>query len=255
MTRLLARWLPTATLFCWGILLVYFFASGRLSAFLHPSFRLYVPVAGGLLMALGAASMFGSREEKGHCHDGCCGSPVAQMSLGRFLTFLVLLIPVTVAALSSHDSFGSNAIQNRGVVTNAANLVRPPEAPADRSGSSPGTISVQVTELLYAAQDPTLRPDLEGKSIEVLGQLMPEKANNASGRRFKIVRMFMTCCAADARPIAVTAEAQTALGIPEMSWVKVVGRITFPVEGGRPMAVVEAESVTTSEPPSESMLF
>jgi uncharacterized repeat protein (TIGR03943 family) len=223
-----------------------------------------VPIAGGFLLALGLVSLIAEQKE-GHCHDGCCGSPVAQMSVGRFLTFLVLLLPASVTALSSNDSFGSNAIHNRGVVTNAANLVRQtkdpakpavPSPPSPQSAQSPkGPIEVQVTELLYAAQDITLRPDLEGKSIQVLGQLMPETANNANGRRFKIVRMFMVCCAADARPIAVTAEIDHMPEIPEMSWVKVTGKITFPLEGGTPFAVLKAESISPADPPSESMLF
>jgi uncharacterized repeat protein (TIGR03943 family) len=272
MTRL-ARWLPTTTLFCWGILLLYFFASGRLSAYLHPAFRIYVPVAGVVLLVLGVGSFLGSKVESDHhCHDGCCGSPVAHLTLGRLLTFLVLLAPATVAALSSNDSFGLNAIRNRGVVTSADNLVRhspvkssaqapapaPGVNPGANAGSKPGVnspIEVQVTELLYAAQDPTLRPNLEGKSIEVLGQLMPETSNNANGNRFKIVRMFMVCCAADARPVAVIAETEAPPGIGEMSWVKAVGKITFPLEGGRPVPVLKAESVVVSDPPSETMLF
>ena len=258
MTRTLARWLPTATLLCWGILLLYFYFSGRLPAFLHPTFRPCVPIAGGFLLVLGMIS-FASEQTGGHSHDDCCGSPVGQMTFGRFLTFLVLLVPATVAALSSNDSFGSNAIRNRGVVTSAANLVRqakdPAKSPAPVTPPSKGATEVQVTDLLYAAQDPSLRPNLEDKSIEVLGQLMPETANNASGRRFKIVRMFMVCCAADARPVAVTAEIDNLPVIPEMTWVKVVGKITFPVESGRPLAVLKAESITPTDPPSESMLF
>ena len=266
MTRILARWLPTATLLCWGILLLYFYFSGRLPAFLHPTFRPCIPVAGGALLFLGFVSLAG--KEEGHCHDGCCGSPVAQLTVGRFFTFFMLLVPAAVATLSSQDSFGSNAIRNRGVVTNASNLVRQTPSPAkpqanvsspapvSKPSSGPiGPIEVQVTELLYAAQDPSLRPALEGKSIEVIGQLMPDTATNTNGRRFKIVRMFMVCCAADARPIAVTAEGEKLPDLPEMSWVKVVGQITFPLVGGNPLAVLKAEQVVPTDPPSETMLF
>ena len=263
MTRFLARWLPTATLLCWGELLIYFYFSGRLAAFLHPSFRLCVPIAGGTLLFLGGLSFITGKSQE-HCHDGCCGgSPVGQITIGRFLTFLVLLVPASVAAFSSHDSFGSTAIKNRGVVTNASNLVRqtqdpgkpkqPAPAPAAKTSAAP--LEVQVTELLYAAQDTSLRPALEGKTIQVIGQIMPESSNNANGRRFKVVRMFMVCCAADARPIAVIAEADKVPEIPEMSWIKVTGQISFPYEGGQPLAVLKANQVTPTEPPSETMLF
>ena len=53
-----------------------------------------------------------------------------------------------------------------------------------------------MVDLLYAAQDPSLRTDFENKKIEMIGQLMPDNVSNASGKRFKLVRMFMVCCAA-----------------------------------------------------------
>lgn len=258
MKRLLARWLPIASLFCWGILLLYFYFSGRLSSFLHPTFRPYVPIAGGILVLLGIVALCTGNDEEGHFYDACCGHGRSErMPFSRVLTFLVLLVPATVAALSSKDTFDSNAIRNRGVVTNAANLVRQNNQPAKAPVTPPKstTIEVQVTELLYAAQDSTLRPALEGKSIEVIGQLMPETANNANGHRVKIVRMFMVCCAADARPIAVTVECNQAPNIPEMSWVKAVGQITFPIEGGQPLAVLKAEKIAPTDPPSEVMLY
>jgi hypothetical protein len=42
-----------------------------------------------------------------------------------------------------------------------------------------------VLDLLYAAQDNQLRADFEGKKVQLIGQLMPDKTSNASGRRFK----------------------------------------------------------------------
>ena len=75
----------------------------------------------------------------------------------------------------------------------------------------------EVLDLLYAAQDINLRKDFEGKTVQLIGQLMPDTADNAKGSRFKAVRMFMTCCAADARPVAALVESNQAPNIPEMS--------------------------------------
>ena len=84
---------------------------------------------------------------------------------------------------------------------------------------------------------------------------MPDTANNAGGKRFKAVRMFMTCCAADARPVATLVECETLPNLPEMTWVKVTGTATFPIENGRRIAVLKAERVEKSSPPDETMLF
>jgi hypothetical protein len=40
-----------------------------------------------------------------------------------------------------------------------------------------------------------------------------------------------------------------------MTWVKVRGKATFPVEGGRRTPLVIAESVTETEPPRESFVY
>ena len=118
-----------------------------------------------------------------------------------------------------------------------------------------GTIVAEVLDLLYAAQDNLLRKDFEDKRVELVGQFMPDSSNNASGKRFKAVRMFMTCCAADARPVATLAEADKLPAFPEMTWVRITGTATFPVEKGRRISVLKAEKIEKTEPPSEAMIY
>jgi len=121
--------------------------------------------------------------------------------------------------------------------------------------SKDGNIQVQVIDLLYAAQDTSMRADFEGKTVETIGQLMPDDANNASGNRFKLMRMFMYCCAADAKPIATLVEAPEKPVASEMAWVKVVGKVTFVIEGGRTIPILKATTVKQTDPPEETMLY
>ena len=134
------------------------------------------------------------------------------------------------------------------------------EAPSSKQTQRPlpASIVAEVLDLLYAAQDNTLRKDFEGKRVELVGQLMPDKSKAATesvGKRFKAVRMFMTCCAADARPVATLVEADSLPDLPEMSWIKVVGTSTFPLENGRRISILRAEQVSKTEPPAESMIY
>ncbi len=117
-----------------------------------------------------------------------------------------------------------------------------------------GFIVAEVLDLLYAAQDNVLRKDFEDKTVQLIVQYMPDAAATAGTPRFKGVRMFMTCCAADARPIATLIEGDKLPEVPEMTWVKIVGKATFPIERGRRISVVKAEKVEKTEPPPESML-
>ena len=110
--------------------------------------------------------------------------------------------------------------------------------------------------MLYAVQDSQLRKDFEGRTVELTAQMMPHKtAPGGAENRFKAVRMFMTCCAADARPVATFVEANPLPDLPEMTWVKIVGTATFPVENGKRTAVIQATSVRQTKPPEEAMLF
>ncbi|MEO6785227.1 MAG: DUF1980 domain-containing protein [Chthoniobacteraceae bacterium] len=150
---------------------------------------------------------------------------------------------------------------------------QPPAAstPAQSAGSQPpaqdskvadylvrtpdGEIVAEVLDLLYAAQDNLLRKDFEGKRVQLIGQFMPDSSNNSAGNRFKAVRMFMTCCAADARPVATLVETDKLPDFPEMTWVKISGTPTFPLEKGRRISVLKAAKVEKTEPPAEAMIY
>jgi uncharacterized repeat protein (TIGR03943 family) len=306
--NLFSRWLPCATLAAWSAILLYFakapagagwkaiavhthLLSGRIDNFLAPAFRPWVLVAGLVLLAMALAFVFFPADAE-CCSTLECGHALSRYNAGKWLTFLVLIVPVSIAALYSPDSFGKNAMLNRGIITDGAALgvaprggpIAPPDLPLPTKDGSPagngspapmptgsaaaaepindylkrtpeGYIEAEVLDMLYAAQDATLRKDFEGKAVVLIAQLMPDSSNNPEGKRFKAVRMFMTCCAADARPVATLVEAEKLPDLPEMTWVKIIGKASFPIENGRRTSVINATSVTKVDPPAESMLY
>ena len=285
MNKLFSRWLPCATLAAWSAVLLYFFFSGRIQAFLHPTFRPYVLIAG-LVMAAMALVFLLLPADADCCSSAECGHGLSRLATGKILTFLILLLPLSAAAMFSPDGFGKDAMLNRGIITDATALrpppsaqttpltapelplptnnpatptpaaSTPPPAPQDYLQRTPdGRIIAEVLDLLYAAQDNNLRKDFEGKAVELTGQLMPDAANTASGHRFKAVRMFMTCCAADARPVATLVECEKLPNLPEMTWIKVTGTATFPIENGRRISILKADRIEKSAPPDETMLY
>ncbi len=129
-----------------------------------------------------------------------------------------------------------------------------PKAPTDWLTRTPdGLIVAEVIDLLYAAQDKTLQADFEGKRIQLIGQFLPDRTSTATPRRFKAVRMLMTCCAADARPIATLVEMENLPDFPDMQWVRIVGTPTFPMEKGRRISVLKAEKVEKTEIPADEV--
>lgn len=300
------RWLPCATLATWSAILLVFWASGRMKGLLTPEFRIGA-VAAGIVMGLMALAFLFFPADAACCSAAECGHTFFKRPMGKAITFLILLLPITAAAMFSGEGYSASVVKNRMAITDASQLGYTPRnappkpidmplptkepnnapaapdaqpAPAVASTTPPapaqsatqasqqppppqdyltrtpdGRIVAEVLDLLYAAQDNALRKDFEGKPVELIGQLMPDTTNNASGKRFKAVRMFMTCCAADARPVAVLAESEAKPNVPEMTWIKITGTATFPVENGRRIAVLKADKVEKCNPPEETMLY
>jgi uncharacterized repeat protein (TIGR03943 family) len=115
-----------------------------------------------------------------------------------------------------------------------------------------GNVALEVTDLLFSENEESLRKEFAGKTIEVIGQYLPGSKSN----EFKIVRMLIVCCAADARPIAVPVQAQKAVSIADMSWVKVIGTAEFRESGnGKAKVTFKATEIEPTDPPQEAMLY
>jgi uncharacterized repeat protein (TIGR03943 family) len=114
-----------------------------------------------------------------------------------------------------------------------------------------GNVALEVSDLLYSETEASLRKMFSGKTIEVIGQYLP----GADKSEFKIVRMFIVCCAADARPISVPVKMQGPVSIADMSWVKVIGQPEFVANGDRTKVIIKAAQVQPTDPPAEAMLY
>jgi uncharacterized repeat protein (TIGR03943 family) len=121
--RILGRILAPLTLLEWGGILTYFYFSGRITAFLHPMFRPLVLVTGILLLITAACVAIFREEESVHEHEvedsedpDQHGHSHDRLSFGGLLAFLILLLPLALAAKISPDSYGANLIKNRGLV-------------------------------------------------------------------------------------------------------------------------------------------
>lgn len=282
------RLLTALSLLFWGAALLYFYGSGRLgghrggSPYLVPGLQPLVAAAGLLLVGL-AVGAWVRRPTL-----AVVASNPRRGGMTQLLAFLVLNLPVATALCVTQDGFGAAAVRNRGVATDSASLPSaanravsvpaplttnepplPGEAPAPEDNnaltdiaaalpkSADGNLIVNVVDLLMAAEDDTLRPQFEGRTVEMVGQFMPAEAGREmdADKRFRLVRMFMVCCAADARPVAVNVESAQPAKLTEMAWTKVVGTVAFSKDGERHNVVVRSRSATVTEPPKEAMLF
>jgi uncharacterized repeat protein (TIGR03943 family) len=245
-TALFQRWSQAVVLLAWGAVFTGFSLTGRTAALLHPMFRPLALGAGILMMLLAVATLWNGREP-GTARD--CSSRRGLLS--HIGSCLVLLVPLGLAAHWCTGTFSGETIRNRPAVESAQGLRPKAASPQVETHTGPGR--AEVIDLLYAAADPTLRTEWEGRKVELIGQLMQDPALPAG--RFKVVRMFMICCAADARPVATLVDGALPTGLDDLGWVRVVGEATFPVENGASIAVLKATEVSGTAPPEETMLY
>lgn len=275
MTSVFHRFLTAGVLAVWGTVLLTIFFTGRICAYLHPTFQPLALVAGCALV--GFAFLVLIAPETANVHGSA-----ARSSVGSVLASLILVVPLLLAFSTTSDSFGASAVANRIYVQDLAQLpgARLPAAaqssspvepalPDDGSPSAKanqddqfslpknklGQIQAQVVDFLYATQLPEVRVELENKPVEVVGQLMPAKTNNPKGNRYVLIRMLMTCCAADAQPVALPIEPQRKPDLPDMTWVKVTGKAGFPVEGGQHKPLIQDAVIEKIDPPGEPFLY
>ena len=275
MTGSLQRYVSAGVLTIWGITLGYFVISGRLTSYLHPSFHIWTAGSAVLLVLLAVGLL--SLPEEGHDEcEACCDHVHNQQRPVRSgVSAAVLVLPILLAATISPDQFGAATVNNRGYIESINDLpsyqpyVEPALPGSEDSQSATasgndgsyiaknaaGQIKAQTIDLLYAAEEPTMRADFEGKEVEVIGQFMPAHESNTQKDRFNLVRMFIICCAADARPVAITVQTDELDGLAEMSWIKVTGTASFPMEGGRRVPLLVANRVTPCEPPEETIIY
>lgn len=165
---------------------------------------------------------------------------------------------VAASAASSAKSTASATTSALTVATNdATTFASQSSSSVDSSATtaSGGPMPLQVIDMLYAVQMPSYRGEFEGKEVELIGQYIPMTTGNPKGDRFQAIRMFITCCAADAKPVGVSVQYPKPLKVSEMSWVKITGKPTFPMEGGRRTAVLEATKVEECPAPSEPFVY
>ena len=269
--------------FLWGGLLVWLWLSGQLSAYLHPTLQVPAAVAGIILLVL---ALFALRalflsESPVHecCHhgneEGLHGNDDVHVSHGRhsslwlipLIQTALLVLPLTLPFFGQGGHFTMTTVLNRGVAGDLESLpaARPaaatpvavpvPETGLDARDTPSGPMRAQIIDLLDAVQMPSYREDFENKLIELTGQFVPLTAGNPKGDRFQAIRLFITCCAADAKPVGVTVQYPKTLKIPEMGWIRVTGIPTFPMEGGRRTAVLMATKVEECPAPEEPFVY
>jgi uncharacterized repeat protein (TIGR03943 family) len=275
--------LNACTLVGLGAVFLSFYWSGRIDQYLNPLFRPLVLVSGLVTVIIGVTRLLGSYPAQHRCSEGDCDHRHVRSVLWSLASFGVICVSVLAGSTFSRDAFDQQIVINRGSIeddrglsglhiSNAgspANALRPfvsknglafnqdmqslPALGTSGAGSlcgpANGEIALEVTDLLRAEEP--LRNALAVKNVAVVGQFV----RGSTETKFRLTRMLIWCCAADARPIHVTVEVSAPVNFPDMQWVKVVGKPEYSIRNGHAHLVMKADRVMPVKPPKEAMLY
>jgi uncharacterized repeat protein (TIGR03943 family) len=211
-----AHLLPALVLSGWGAVMVHAWVTGRTKTLLHPFFQPLIAVAGVILLALALAHVF-------------YAVPARSPSPRRTAQWLLLLIPLLLAALLAPRSFSDQMVAARGIQS-TSNVLDPgildanaEHLLANLAGGDPHqALPIDVVDLVTASGVSALTQKLEGRTLRLRGQYY--KINSSD---FKVLRLLMYCCAADATPVGVLVHGQVPGDLKNMDWIELEGTVHF----------------------------
>ena len=263
-SKVFSRILQSIAVICWGVVLVYFYVSERLTNYLAPDFRL-IAFGGGLaLVVIGAFTLLTSRQHAscGHDHGPGDEHDHEALDIHPIAAFLILVVPLLSSVAWTKDQFSIEALTRKGLEDTSADAgslflssVLPPltkeliekQHPPDENGYRP----FPVMELFFTSADPEMRKLVEGMPVVTEGRMVP--APDGEPGSYRVYRLFITCCAADSRPIPITVKfpLDALPQVEKNAWMKLSGTITFPDLGRGPQAVLEVDFAAEGEAPLE----
>ena len=204
----------------WGLFVVYLAAKGRMGLFLRPLYGHLALGAAAVLLACFACGWFVrrrslKREAEGeHIHEGhACGEAP---SAWRYVWSLAFLIPIVIGLALPERGLNALAALQRGAgdPAMAAELAAQQQLAEAREEQGYGwTTVLGVAQRLNAP---------EAQKVGALGFVV--RNEKAPADQFLLVRFLISCCAADASPMAVPVKWPEAHTLENNQWVKVFGR-------------------------------
>jgi uncharacterized repeat protein (TIGR03943 family) len=243
------------TLIGLGTVFLSFYWTGRIQQYLNPLFRPFVLVGGILTFIMGLICLLALPSEH------CCDHRHASRLSVSLASFGLICVSVLAGSTFSKDAFDQQIFVNRGSMDEDSRLssgfASNAGFPADskngivRDLKAEDNVAVEITDLLRAKTVEPLRNFIAGKNVTVVGQFVSGRTE----QNFRLTRMFIWCCAADARPIHVTVEVSAPVDVPDLQWVKVIGRPEYSFADGHAHLLVKAYSVMPVKAPKDAMLY
>ncbi len=249
----------------WGAVLIYFYQHEKLPVYLSAKFHIYVLIGGLAALVIGIFNLatintvagcghdhdHDDGEDCGHGHDGDEGHS-HDSDLNPFAALCLIALPLFFSiSVTNHGLSDEYAESLSGADVNAQtfNFIDIPPFTLEtleksRDKAADGAFQLNLLELFYTAGDEEQMAVFDGLSVETEAKLRNEPNRNADGKRMRLYRLFMTCCAADTKAIPLSIELTD--GLPDIShhsWVRVAGTMTYEAVDGVTYPVLKVSRI------------
>lgn len=253
-TRHLAFLAPAAALAAWGTVMLHTVATGRIHYLLSPLFRNYVVAAGIALLILSVLYLLFYQPGPGTTQ---AASMPAWPRLRATVRWFFLIMPPLAACAFSPDALSSTTLANRAGSTSMMGAAPMPtwstagndNLQAALSADPNQPIPMEITDLVTVGRTPAQIKSFSDRAVRVVG-LIGKNGNGST----KLVRWMMWCCAADAQPISVNLNGNTAGTWKDGDWVEIVGAARFPSTLGNVTPQIDVTNIQATKEPDEPYL-
>jgi len=230
-----------------GALLLYFYQHDKLGHYLKDKFHIYVLLGGLVAMVMAVFSFLTANIEGscGHDHgddeDEGCESHEHASDMNPFVGLVIVLAPIFCSlSWTTHGISEARQDALSEVDVSSADFAfydLPPftieTLEKNKTKAPDGAFQLNIFELFFTAGDTVQEKVINGLYVETEAKLRNEPNRNENGKRMRLFRLMMTCCAADAQAVPMTIEFDD--GTPDFahnSWVRVAGVMSYEREGG-----------------------
>ena len=240
-SNLRKSWLDITAVTAWGILLLKYAIDGTLYILVHPSYYLLVTVTGSCLLLIGIFQSWRLYRDK------IANPPELHSSLlPQGVTTMLLLGTAIAGLIITPKLFTSTAAIQRGISSEAVTVTRSQTQSFRASVKPESKTLVDWVRTLnnYPEPDAYL-----GQKVNINGFVFYPK--DLPANYLMLSRFVITCCAADAYPVALPVKfTGTRQTYPQDSWFQVKGKAIVETFAGIRQLVIEASELKSIPAPT-----